>query len=85
MKLYFEKSELPEATTLAESTIDEEIRQERFPKPRQLAGRRVGWLVEDVLEWARSRPVSTQPPPPNTGARKRRAAAPTPPGVHQGA
>lgn len=72
MKLYFEKSELPAVTTLSETTIDEEIRQGRFPKPRQLAGRRVGWLVDDVLEWARARPVSEQPPPPNTGAKKPR-------------
>lgn len=75
MKLYFEKSELPVATTLSESTIDEEIRQGRFPKPRQLAGRRVGYLVEEVVEWARSRPVSDQPPPPNTGAKKPRLAS----------
>lgn len=72
MKLYFEKSELPGATTLAESTIDEEIRQGRFPKARQLAGRRVGYLVEEVIEWARSRPVADQLPPPNTGAKKPR-------------
>lgn len=85
MKLYFEKSELPAATTLSETTIDEEIRQERFPKPRQLAGRRVGWLVEEVLEWARSRPVSDQPPPPNTGAKKPRRRAPDPQVAHQGA
>lgn len=81
MKLYFEKAELPGVTTLAESTIDEEIRQGRFPKPRQLAGRRVGYFVEDIMEWARSRPVSTQLPPPNTGAKKPRLrpAAPTSP------
>jgi prophage regulatory protein len=84
VKLYYEKSELPSATTLSESTIEEEIRQERFPKPRQLAGRRVGWLVEEVLEWARSRPVSDQPPPPNTGARKPRRV-PVPRVAHQGA
>ena len=77
MKLYFEKSELPGVTTLSETTIDEEIRQGRFPKPRQLAGRRVGYFVDDIMEWARSRPVSNQPPPPNTGARKpRQPAAP---------
>jgi hypothetical protein len=39
VKLYFEKAELPAAITLSESTIDEEIRQGRFPRPRQLAGR----------------------------------------------
>jgi prophage regulatory protein len=83
MKLYYMKEELPEATTLSEATIDEEIRQERFPKPRQLAGRRVGWLVEDVLEWARTRPVSGQPPPPNTAAKKPRRA-PVLLAAHQG-
>jgi len=82
VKLYYEKSELPDATTLSESTIDEEIRQGRFPKPRQLAGRRVGYLVEEVIEWARSRPVSDQPPPANTGAKKPRGPALQ--AVHQG-
>jgi prophage regulatory protein len=67
VKLYYMKEELPHATTLSMSSIEEEIRQERFPKPRQLAGRRVGWLVEEVQEWARTRPVSDQPPPSNTG------------------
>jgi prophage regulatory protein len=85
VKLYFEKSELPDATTLAESTIDEEIRQGRFPRPRQLAGRRVGYLVEEVVEWARTRPVSDQLPPPNTGAKKPRPPAPAPQVGHQGA
>lgn len=75
MKLYYEKAELPAATTLSAATIEEEIRQERFPKPRQLAGRRVGWLVEEVQEWARSRPVSDQAPPPNTNARTPREVA----------
>lgn len=84
MKLYFEKAELTTATTLSESTIDEEIRQGRFPRPRQLAGRRVGYLVEEVIEWARTRPVSDQPPPPNTGARKPRRA-PDPQAAHPGA
>jgi prophage regulatory protein len=84
VKLYYMKDELPGATTLSESTIEEEIRQERFPKPRQLAGRRVGWLVEEVLEWARTRPVSDQPPAPNTGARKPRRL-PVAPASHQAA
>lgn len=82
MKLYYEKAELPAATTLSESTIDEEIRQGRFPRPRQLAGRRVGYLVEEVIEWARTRPVSGQLPPPNTGARKPRAGSIRPAGLN---
>lgn len=82
MKLYYMKEELPDATTLSESTIEEEIRQGRFPKPRQLAGRRTGYLVEEVIEWARTRPVSDQPPPANTGAKKPRARAPAAPASH---
>lgn len=86
MKLYYEKAELPAVTTLSETTIEEEIRQGRFPKPRQLAGRRVGWLADEIVEWARSRPVSDQLPPPNTGAKKpRRAAAPVAQAAHQAA
>lgn len=89
MKLYFEKAELPEATSLGMTTIEEEIRQGRFPKPRQLAGRRVGYLVREVNEWAESRPVADQLPPPNTGARKPKrqagASAPDPRAAHQGA
>jgi prophage regulatory protein len=84
VKLYYDKSELAAATTLAESTIDEEIRQGRFPKPRLLAGRRVGWLADEVVEWARSRPISDQAPPPNTGAKKPRRA-PALQAAHQGA
>jgi prophage regulatory protein len=74
VKLYYEKDELPEATTLSASTIEELIRRDQFPKPRQLAGRRVGWLVEEVAEWARTRPVSGQACPLNTGAPKPRAS-----------
>lgn len=73
---------------LSKSTIEEERRQGRFPQPRQLSGRRVGWLVSEIEEWLASRPVSDQPPPANTGAKKPRrpgAAAPAPQASHQGA
>ena len=63
-----------QAVALSESTVQELVRQGQFPPPRQLSGRRVGWLVREVTEWAESRPVSTLPPPPNTSALKPRAA-----------
>lgn len=59
---------------LSESTVQELVRQGQFPQPRQMSGRRVGWLVREVQEWAESRPVSNLPPPPNTSAPKPRAA-----------
>jgi prophage regulatory protein len=75
VKLFYSRDELPEVTTLSVRTIEDEIRQGRFPKPRQLAGRRVGWLQSDLEEWATSRPPSNLPPPPNTGAKKPRGIA----------
>ena len=54
---------------LSVSTFECLVRQGDFPKPRQLAGRRVGWLVRELEEWLESRPVSNQLPPPNTNRR----------------
>jgi prophage regulatory protein len=70
MKIFYDFLELPEATTLSESTIQELIRTGDFPQARKLSGRRVGWLVSEIFAWAESRPVSDLPPPPNTGAKK---------------
>lgn len=64
-----------QVVALSESTVQELVRQDDFPKPRQMSGRRVGWLLREVEAWAESRPVSNLPPPPNTGAPKPRAAA----------
>lgn len=63
-------------TTLAESTIQAMVTREEFPAPRELSGRRVGYLYAEILEWAMSRPRSTMLPPANTGARKPRARQP---------
>lgn len=65
--------------SLSESTIERLVREGSMPKPRQLAGRRVGYLVRELDEWLESRPVSDQPPPPNTTAKKGRGARPPQP------
>ena len=51
--------------TLSNSTIEKMVRKGLFPAPRQLSGRRVGYLVREVDEWLESRPVSDLPPPVN--------------------
>lgn len=61
-----------QAVALSESTVQELVRQGQFPAPRQLSGRRVGWLVRELEAWAETRPVSNLLPPPNTGAPKPR-------------
>ncbi|MFC0572686.1 helix-turn-helix transcriptional regulator [Paraburkholderia solisilvae] len=64
-----------EAVSLSQATVQLLVREGSFPKPRLLSGRRVGWLVRELDEWAEVRPVSDQPPPPNTGHTNRRRAA----------
>jgi len=64
--------ELPDAAafvSLSVATVERQVREGTFPKPRQLSGRRVGYLVEELEEWLRTRPVSDQLPPPNTSRR----------------
>lgn len=45
-----------------------------FPAPRELSGRRVGYLYSEIMDWALSRPRSELLPPKNTGARKSKVA-----------
>lgn len=70
IKFFLDMHEVCIATTLSETTIQKLIREGQFPKPRLLGGRRLGWLVDEVKEWACARPVSDLLPPPNTGGRK---------------
>lgn len=71
-RLYLDLHAVAVCVALSESTVQELVRQGQFPKPRQLSGRRVAWLVREVSEWAESRPASDLPPPPNTNAKKPR-------------
>lgn len=63
-------AEVPAVVGLSEATIQRLVRENQFPKPRMLSGRRVAWLLREVEEWAESRPVSDLPPPPNTSHRR---------------
>lgn len=67
---YLDKPGVCVFVSIKETTLDELVRKEQFPKPRKLSDRRVGWLLREVEEWAESRPVSDLLPPRNTGAKK---------------
>lgn len=69
---YLDLSGVTTFTALSESSVQKLIRENLFPRPRLLSGRRVAWLVRELELWAESRPVSDLSPPPNTGARKAR-------------
>ncbi|NML24293.1 helix-turn-helix transcriptional regulator [Zoogloea dura] len=71
-RLYVTLEEAAEIVSLSASTVQELVRKKDFPAPRMLSGRRVGWLLREVEEWAESRPLSDLLPPPNTGAKKPR-------------
>lgn len=74
--IYVELNQVSELVALSETTIQRMVREDTFPKPRMLSGRRVGWLVREIDEWAENRPISDLPPPANTGKRKSTSVAP---------
>ena len=47
------------------STFEALTRKEELLKPRMVAGRLVGWPVDNLRAWANSRPISDQLPPEN--------------------
>lgn len=73
---YLELESVASFVALSETTVQRLVREESFPKPRLLSGRRVAWLVREVEAWAEERPVAELPPPKNTGCRKAKAARP---------
>lgn len=68
--IYLDLAGVTAAVALSTGSVQKLVREEKFPKPRAISDKRVGWLVREVEEWAESRPVSDFAPPPNTGWRK---------------
>lgn len=60
--------------SLSEASVQKLVREDSFPKPRMLSGRRVAWLIHEVEDWAEKRPISDLLPPPNCGRRKAKPA-----------
>ena len=52
--------------SLSTRTIEKMVRTGEFPAPRKLSGRRVAYLVNEIDEWIKSRPVSDILPPVNS-------------------
>lgn len=64
--IYLELDAVAGAVALAAPTVQRLVRENAFPKPKQLYGRRFAWLVREVEEWAEQRPISDLAPPPDT-------------------
>ncbi|MEM5387292.1 AlpA family phage regulatory protein [Paraburkholderia phymatum] len=69
--LYLDLPAVAAAVALSETSVQKLVRENQFPKPRMLSGRRVAWLTREVEAWAEERPVSDLLPPPNTGHNNR--------------
>lgn len=67
---YLDKPAVCAFLSLKETTLDDLVRKEQFPRQRKLSEKRVAWLLRELEEWAESRPVSDLLPPANTGAKK---------------
>lgn len=72
--IYLDLPTTAAVVSLSEATVQKLVRQSQFPKPRELSGRRVAWLLRELEEWAEARPVSSMLPPANTGGRKKELA-----------
>ena len=58
--------------SLSVITMERMVAKNEFPAPRQLGGRRVGWLLRELDAWCEARPVSSNLPPENCGGRRNR-------------
>ncbi|WP_307850619.1 helix-turn-helix transcriptional regulator [Burkholderia cenocepacia] len=70
--LYLDLPTVAATVSLSEASVQKLVRENQFPKPRMLSGRRVAWLTREIEEWAEDRPTSDLLPPPNTGHSNRR-------------
>lgn len=72
---YLDREAAASYMSLSVPTMERMVARGEFPAPRQLGGKRVGWLVRELDEWAESRPVSSNLPVANCGFRSAQAAA----------
>ncbi|MEN2470312.1 helix-turn-helix transcriptional regulator [Burkholderia sp. GS2Y] len=56
--IYLDITSVSDAISLSPAVIHKLVRQEQFPKPRALSGRRVEWRTREVEAWAEARTVS---------------------------
>lgn len=56
--LIYRKKVLLEKFGISETTLRRWMKEEDFPKPRQLGPRMVGWRADQVGKWLDNRPVA---------------------------
>lgn len=65
--LFLARANAAEFLSISESMLDKLVAQGDAPRPRKISAGRSAWLVEDLIEWGKARPVSNLLPPINSG------------------
>ncbi len=65
--LYLAREEAARFLGISTTTLEGLAAKGEAPGPRQVSKGRVGWLVEELEEWGRTRPKSVLLPPENSG------------------
>lgn len=77
--IYLDALSVAAFVSLSEATVQNLVRENKFPKPRMISAHRVAWLTREVEEWAEAQPVSIMLPPARTPAATGRKRAIPPP------
>lgn len=65
--LYLDRDAAALFLSISRSTFEGLVAKGEAPKARQVSAGRVGWLVEELEAYGRTRPVADMLPPPNSG------------------
>ena len=65
--LYLARPDAAAFLSISENTLDALVARGEAPKPRKVSAGRTAWLVEDLENWGRERPISDLLPPKNCG------------------
>lgn len=53
--------------SISESMLDVLVARGDVPKPRKISSGRSAWLVDELAQWGKARPISDLLPPPGSG------------------
>lgn len=68
--MYLARGEAAAFLSVSESQFERLVSVGELPKPRKLSAGRTAWLVDELRDWGRARPVSDMLPPANAGQRR---------------
>lgn len=65
--LYLDRDDAAAFLSISSAHLEKLVARGEAPKPRKLSAGRSAWLVEELEEWGRTRPISDLKPARNSG------------------